>query len=203
MVIILKGEKMLLNFDDNLDNYKLMRQAIIPRPIAWIVTEDEKTNIAPFSYFMALTSTPPTMVISIGQKSNGEAKDTLANIRKTKKCTICIPKESQLDKMHFSSKELEHDVSEADVFDIKLEKKLQDFPAMIKDAPIAFFCELFQELDIKGSKHKPVIVEIKQMFIDDSCFTNKEKLHFEFSPIARIGGDYSFLGEKISAPKIP
>ncbi len=203
MVIILKGEKMLLNFNDNLDNYKLMRQAIIPRPIAWIVTEDEKTNIAPFSYFMALTSTPPTMVISIGEKSSGKPKDTLANIRKTKKCTICMPKESQLNKMHFSSKELEHNVSEADIFDIELEKSLQDFPAMIKDAPIAFFCELFQELDIRGSKHKPIIVEIKQMYIDESCFTNKEKLHFEFDPIARIGGDYSFLGEKIPAPKIP
>ncbi len=194
---------MLLNFDENLDNYKLMRQAIIPRPIAWIVTEDENTNIAPFSYFMALTSTPPTMVVSIGQKSDGAPKDTLANIIKTKKCTICIPKEEQLQQMHFSSKELAHNLSEADVFNIDLEKKAKNFPPMVKDTPIAFFCELFQELDIKGSKHKPIIVEIKQMFIDDTCFTNKEKLYFEFNPIARIGGDYSFLGEKISAPKIP
>ena len=194
---------MLLNFSDNLDNYKLMRQAIIPRPIAWIVTEDENTNIAPFSYFMALTSTPPTMVVSIGHKSDGTPKDTLANIRKTKKCTICMPKEEQLEQMHFSSKELEHDLSEADVFNINLEKKVKNFPPMIKDAPIAFYCELFQELDIKGSKHRPIIVEIKQMFIDDACFTNKEKLYFQFNPIARIGGDYSFLGEIIKAPKIP
>lgn len=194
---------MLLNFSDNLDNYKLMRQAIIPRPIAWIVTEDENTNIAPFSYFMALTSTPPTMVVSIGHKSNGTPKDTLVNIRKTKKCTICIPKEEQLEQMHFSSKELEAGLSEADIFNIALEKKVQNFPPMVKDAPIAFYCELFQELDIKGSKHKPVIVEIKQMFIDDACFTNREKLYFKFNPIARIGGDYSFLGEIIKAPKIP
>ena len=194
---------MLLNFSDNLDNYKLMKQAIIPRPIAWIVTEDENTNIAPFSYFMALTSTPPTMVVSIGHKSDGTPKDTLANIRKTKKCTICMPKEEQLEQMHFSSKELEHDLSEADVFNINLEKKVKNFPPMIKDAPIAFYCELFQELDIKGSKHRPIIVEIKQMFIDDACFTNKEKLYFQFNPIARIGGDYSFLGEIIKAPKIP
>ena len=194
---------MLLNFSDNLDNYKLMRQAIIPRPIAWIVTEDKNTNIAPFSYFMALTSTPPTMVVSIGHKSDGTPKDTLENIRKTKKCTICMPKEEQLEQMHFSSKELEHNMSEADVFDIGLEKKIKNFPPMVKDAPIAFYCELFQELDIKGSKHKPIIVEIKQMFIDDACFTNKEKLYFHFNPIARIGGDYSFLGKTIKAPKIP
>ncbi len=194
---------MLLNFSDQLDNYKLMRQAIIPRPIAWIVTEDKETNIAPFSYFMALTSTPPTMVVSIGEKSTGEPKDTLANIRKSKKCTICMPSESQLQKMHFSSKELNHDESEAELFDIPLDKKLEDFPAMVKESPVAFFCELFDELEIKGSAHKPIIVEIKQMFINDACFTNKQKLHFEYAPIARIGGDYSFLGEKIAAPKIP
>jgi len=194
---------MLLDFNDNLDNYKLMRQAIIPRPIAWIVTKDEITNIAPFSYFMALTSTPPTMVISIGHKSDGSPKDTLTNIRKTKKCTICMPKESQLNEMHFSSKELNHDVSEADVFNIELEQKIKEYPDAIKGAPIAFFCDFMQELDIKGSKHKPVIVEIKHMYIDDTCFTNKEKLYFEYAPIARIGGDYSFLGEKIPAPKIP
>ncbi len=193
---------MLLNFSDNLDNYKLMRQAIIPRPIGWIVTEDENTNIAPFSYFMALTSTPPTMIVSIGQKSNGEPKDTLANIRKTKKCTICIPKESQLEKMHFSAKELAHSISEAETFDIELNKKIENFPDMVHGAPVAFFCELKQELDIEGSLHKPIIVEIRHMYIDDTCFTNKEKLYFEFDPIARIGGDYSFLGTKIPAPKM-
>jgi len=193
---------MLLNFKDKLDNYKLMRQAIIPRPIAWIVTEDTKTNIAPFSYFMALTSEPPTMIVSIGRKSNGEPKDTLKNIRKTKKCTVCIPHQDDLEKMHFSSKELEHDISEAEIFDIDLDKKLKEYPAMIKGSPIAFFCELFQEVPIKESKQTPIIVEIKQMFIDDKTFTCKEKMHFEFDPIARIGGDYSFLGEKIPAPAI-
>ncbi|NOX14452.1 MAG: flavin reductase family protein [Epsilonproteobacteria bacterium] len=194
---------MLLDFNDNLDNYKLMRQAIIPRPIAWIITEDKEINLAPFSYFMALTSTPPTMVISIGHKSDGSPKDTLANIRKTKKCTICMPKENQLNKMHFSAKELAHDVSEADMFDIDLEQKIKDYPPIIKDAPVAFFCQFLQELDIKGSQHKPIIVEIKQMYINDTCITNREKMYFEYAPIARIGGDYSFLGDKIPAPKMP
>ncbi|MCF6172885.1 MAG: flavin reductase family protein [Campylobacteraceae bacterium] len=194
---------MLLDFSDNLDNYKLMRQAIIPRPIAWIVTQDKVINVAPFSYFMALTSTPATMVVSIGHKSDGSPKDTLANIRKTKKCTICMPKEEQLDKMHFSAKELSHEQSEATFFDISLDEKIENFPPAIKDAPIAFFCELVQELEIKGSQHKPIIIEIKHMYINDTCITNKEKMYFKYAPIARIGGDYSFLGKKIPAPKIP
>ncbi|WP_331774883.1 flavin reductase family protein [Sulfurospirillum sp. 1612] len=194
---------MLIDFDENTDAYRLMRQAVIPRPIAWIVTEDHVVNIAPFSYFMALTSTPATMIVSIGHKRNGEPKDTLKNIRKTKKCTICIPQDNQLEMMHFSSKELDEETSEATLFDIPLEKKFQNYPSMIQGAPVAFFCELYQELDIKGSAHKPLIVEIKHMYLEDAYITNKEKMHFEFPAIARIGGDYAHLGVTIKAPIIP
>jgi flavin reductase (DIM6/NTAB) family NADH-FMN oxidoreductase RutF len=89
------------------DIYKLMSHSIIPRPIAWIVTRQNKiTNIAPFSYFTALSSNPPTMIVSIGHKADGTPKDTLENIRKTGACTICIAHPKQLNKMHFSSKSL-------------------------------------------------------------------------------------------------
>jgi len=194
---------MLINFDEKTDTYRLMRQAVIPRPIAWIVTEGQVVNIAPFSYFMALTSAPATMIVSIGNKRNGTPKDTLKNIRNTKKCTICIPQDNQLETMHFTSKELDEEMSEAEVFDIALEKKFQNYPSMIQGAPIAFFCEWYQELDIRGSEHTPVIVEIKHMYIQDACITDKEKMHFSFPAIARIGGDYAKLGATIKAPVIP
>ncbi len=194
---------MLLNFNGELNQYKLMSQSVIPRPIAWIVTEDKDTNVAPFSFFTPLSSNPPSMIVSIGHKSDGTPKDTLANLRKTKKCVICISDEDGLEKMHFSSKELAHNVSEAKEFDIELEKIIENFPPLIKGAPIAFFCEYSQEVDLKGSKTIPVIVEIKQMYIDDKIFTSKEDLYFNYKPIARVGMKYSFLKELIDAPIIP
>ena len=98
--------------------YALMAQTIIPRPVAWIVTEDSegRVNIAPFSYFTGLSSQPPTVVVSIGHKSDGTPKDTLQNIRNTKRCTLCMTDESRLEAMHFSSKPLPHERSEADYF---------------------------------------------------------------------------------------
>ena len=114
------------------EKYKLMAQTIIPRPIAWVVTEDEGViNIAPFSYFIGLSSSPATVLISVGHKSNGLPKDTLANIRKNGKCTICMVDEKNLEKMHFSSKELEKEISEADEFQIKTKTLLDEFPPMI------------------------------------------------------------------------
>lgn len=46
------------------------------------------------------------MIVSIGHKSDGSEKDTLKNLRETKKCTICMVDEAHLEAMHFSSKEL-------------------------------------------------------------------------------------------------
>ena len=109
---------MFVDYDEKAltQRYQLMAQSIIPRPIAWVVTEyDGVLNVAPFSYFMGLSSEPPTMIISIGHKSDGSQKDTLRNLRESKKCTICMVDESLLEKMHFSSKELADDVSEAEL----------------------------------------------------------------------------------------
>jgi len=185
--------------------YQLMAQTIIPRPIAWILTEDAKgtLNIAPFSYFMGLSSEPATMMVSIGHKSDGSQKDTLKNIRENKKCTICIVDEAHLEAMHFSSKELSSDVSEADEFHIKTTKLFEDFPPMVEGVPSAFFCEFYQEIDLKGSKTIPLVVEIKQQFIDDSIISDKEKITLDFEPVARVGKSYALLGKQITPPKIP
>jgi flavin reductase (DIM6/NTAB) family NADH-FMN oxidoreductase RutF len=102
------------------ETYKLMAQTIIPRPIAWVVTEDDGVlNIAPFSYFIGLSSDPATVLVSVGHKPDGSPKDTLANIRKNGKCTICMVEEKDLDKMHFSSKGVDKEISEAALFDIE------------------------------------------------------------------------------------
>ncbi|WP_457747181.1 flavin reductase family protein [Sulfurimonas sp.] len=185
--------------------YQLMAQTIIPRPIAWILTEDAEgsVNIAPFSYFMGLSSEPPTMIVSIGHKSDGSQKDTLRNLRKNKKCTICMVDESHLQQMHFSSKELAQDISEVELFSIKTKKIMNDFPPMVTDVPSAFFCELYQEIDLKGSKTIPLVVEIKAQYINDAIISDKEKITLEYEPLARVGKSYALLGKKILAPKIP
>jgi len=182
--------------------YKLTAQSVIPRPIAWIVTENGVVNVAPFSYFTPLSSNPPTLMVSIGHKSDGSPKDTLRNIRETKKCTVCVGDISQLKKMHYSSKELDKNISEADCFDIDLVYIDKDFPPMIKDVPVAFFCKFYQEIELKESKTIPVILEIKKEYIDKGIVTDKEKFHIDFTPIARIGAHYSTLGRKIAAPEI-
>jgi flavin reductase (DIM6/NTAB) family NADH-FMN oxidoreductase RutF len=186
------------------ETYKLMAQTIIPRPVAWVVTEDEGVvNIAPFSYFIGLSSDPASVLISVGHKPDGTPKDTLANLRKNRKCTICMVEEKDLEKMHFSSKGVDKEVSEAALFDIETETVAEGYPPMIKGVPSAYFCELNQEIDLGGGSTIPLVLNVKEIFVDDAVITDKERLTISFDPVARIGKSYAFLGEEIVPPAIP
>ncbi len=194
----------IVNMERKTDIYKLMSQTIIPRPIAWIVTEDDGVvNIAPFSYFMGLSSEPACVMVSIGYKSDGTPKDTLYNLRKHKKCTICMVEEDALEAMHFSSKALPHTESESDLFHIEVNTVHSNYPPMISSAPVAYFCELNQEIDLGGGTTVPVILNIDKIYVRDDVVTDQENLTLTFSPIARIGKSYAFLGEEIVPPSIP
>ncbi|WP_295422013.1 flavin reductase family protein [Sulfurovum sp.] len=198
---------MIFDFDKDKkinETYKLMAQTIIPRPIAWVVTEDEGVvNIAPFSYFIGLSSEPASVLISVGHKPDGSPKDTLANIRKHKKCTICMVKEGDLEKMHYSSKALDKELSEAQLFSIETERLKEHYPPMIKNVPAAYFCTLNQEIDLGGGTTIPLVLNVNEIFIDNSAIIDKERLTISFKPVARIGKSYAFLGDEIGAPKIP
>ncbi|MEA2050527.1 MAG: flavin reductase family protein [Campylobacterota bacterium] len=193
-----------LDKDKNInEHYKLMAQTIIPRPIAWVVTQDNGVvNIAPFSYFIGLSSQPATVLISVGHKSDGVPKDTLYNIRKHKKCTICMVDEKNLEKMHFSSKSLDKDISETEEFGIETKVMFDEFPPMVEDVPAAYFCTFNQEIDLGDSSTIPLILNVNQIYVKDENITNKERLTIDFDPVARIGKSYSFLGDEITPPVI-
>ena len=69
------------------DIYKLMTGSVVPRPIAWVstISKEGSGNIAPFSYFNAVSANPPMIMFSSGQKDALTPKDTIRNIEETMK----------------------------------------------------------------------------------------------------------------------
>src|SRR5213596_229591 len=66
------------------DAYKLLVSTVVPRPIALATTVDAagRVNAAPFSFFNAVSSRPPVVVLGInGEGPVGGYKDTEDNIR--------------------------------------------------------------------------------------------------------------------------
>ena len=66
------------------ERYKLLSGALIPRPIAWTLTQNEATgslNLAPFSFFTVLASEQPLVSLSVmRRRQDGEMKDTSRNL---------------------------------------------------------------------------------------------------------------------------
>ena len=193
---------MLIDFHQKTasERYHLMTNTVIPRPIAWIATQGEVVNIAPFSYFTPLSSEPATLIVSIGHRPDGTPKDTLRNLRESKKCVVCIVDEEHFEAMHLSSKSLDASQSELDIFNISSQELMEGFPPVPKGIKVAFFCQYLQEVNLKGSKTIPVIVEIKHLYLNNEIISDTEKVNFEFSGIARVGRNYAMQGETIIAP---
>ncbi len=86
---------MIIDFKtwDELSVYQLLIQTIVPRPIAWVLSQNsdlQSYNLAPFSYFNIVTDAPPTFMISISSKTDGAPKDTYVNICSGRPFTVHI-----------------------------------------------------------------------------------------------------------------
>ncbi|RXJ83720.1 flavin reductase family protein [Arcobacter sp. CECT 8985] len=184
---------MILDYKEleDLNRYKVMSDTVVPRPIAWIVTEDGGViNAAPFSYFIPISSNPATLIVSIGQKEPGVPKDTLANILKTKKATICFVNKDNIEEVKNSALALEKNESEIEKFEIDVQKVLEDYPAMISSSQTALFCEYYGKVDIPG-KTTPLILEIKKQFIEDDRID--ERFHVNVDNVGRSGAYFKAM----------
>tara|TARA_B100001093_G_scaffold137619_1_gene130140 strand:- start:1443 stop:2039 length:597 start_codon:yes stop_codon:yes gene_type:complete len=175
--------------------YRLFTHTIIPRPIAWILTENQNKNynLAPFSYFNAVSSSPPLFSVSIGRKQSGEPKDTLFNITNSKHCVVHIPSKEDAALVMDSSKSLEYGCSETESFSIET-TPVQDWPLpRLKKAPIAYYCQFYQKIELGPIPQTLILLEAKSLYLDSKI---EETLDPEsIQPLARLGGKtFSSLG---------
>lgn len=199
---------MLIDFEQIRPNqrYATVTQTLIPRPIAWILSENEDSsfNLAPFSYFNAVASDPPLLMVSIGRRPDGRLKDTHRNIERSGQFVIHIPAFSQADAVNASSATLA--AGESEVTRLKLET--EDFPGFplprVKHCPVAYACEMFEIHAIGSTPMAMILGKIKQVYIEDSLVEQQAggRLKVDagkFDPLARLGGiEYAPLGETVS-----
>ena len=96
------------------DMHEMLVAMIMPRPIAWVSTVDEKGvfNLAPFSMFTSVCLKPPIIGLCIGWTRGGRKKDTLKNIESSKDFVINIVDESLAQAMNQTSAEYPAEVDE-------------------------------------------------------------------------------------------
>ena len=173
--------------------YRLFISAVIPRPIAWVgsVGEDGVDNLAPFSYFMGVSSAPPMLAFSVARLRDGGLKDTARNVLATREFTVSIPEEGTLDVMHQTS--AAYAGSEFDAVGIERAASRAVRPPRVAAARVALECRLHQAHEVGNSLL--VVGEVIEFYVADSLWEGGEVRLTDFRPVARLGGDaYTTLG---------
>jgi flavin reductase (DIM6/NTAB) family NADH-FMN oxidoreductase RutF len=183
---------MIINTTQNpQQNSNLILQTTAPRPIAWIVTQSQEgiVNIAPYSLFTPLSFETPRVIVSFRAKEDGAIKDTLRNIRESKKCTICMVTTKEKEIMHQTSEELYYNVSESEKFQIATHSMVEGYPPVIGSSPIAYFCDFDQEIKLEGESAIPLILRINEIFVEDKIITKSDSLRIKFDALGHIVAD--------------
>jgi flavin reductase (DIM6/NTAB) family NADH-FMN oxidoreductase RutF len=182
---------------DKADVYRLMISCIVPRPIAWVstVAPDGTLNAAPFSYFQALSSQPPTILISVGRRRDGRPKDTRANIEATGEFVVNVVGEESGARMVMSSVGYEPDESEFEKVGLEPAPSVKVKPPRIAECAVALECKLDRVLEIGPSGI--LIAEIVLFHVRDDLLTANNTVDpAKLRPLGRLGGsNYAPLRE--------
>ena len=170
---------------------------VVPRPIGWVSTISDKgiPNLAPFSFFNALSDYPPMLIMSV---ANG--KDTVNNIQATGDCTCSLATKALVDEMNMSSAAVDSSVSEFNLGDVETaDSQLVNTPR-VAASPAAFECKLWKSIELPvtpgrpGSGYTSLIVSVVGVYIDDQYIVDGMIDTAAMQPIARLGYmDYSVV----------
>jgi flavin reductase (DIM6/NTAB) family NADH-FMN oxidoreductase RutF len=188
------------------ERYQLLSSLVVPRPIGWLGTFSKAgvPNLAPFSFYAALSATPMLVGASIGQRK-GEAKDTLTNVRETGAFTVNVVTEPHLEAMNATSGDYPADIDEFRVAGLSMARAESIHAPYVADCPAVFECRLFQEVELRGASNAFVIGEVFMIRLDSA-------LHFvsgtrsvetgSLKPVARLWASaYALLGKTIILPR--
>ena len=197
-----------MNFDPNTleqsEIYKLLTGSIMPRPIGWVSTVDEKgiNNLAPFSYFNMVGDDPPHLMFST-RRDNDTNKDTLNNILTNKQFVVNMVSEEVVEKMNETSQKVAAHIDEFQLVGVTPVASLKIKPMRVQESLVNFECELVHHYFLENHKQGGACVmigRIVMMHFDESILLENHKINLEtYKPVARLAGsNYSKLGEIFS-----
>lgn len=197
------------------DGYQLLIGGIVPRPIAWISTQNTQglLNLAPFSFFMGVSSNPLCLAVSITRKSDGEKKDTLRNVEETGQFVVNSASRTLLDAMNTSSAEFDYGVSEFEKVGVHALPSVKVKPPRVKESLVQFECETYRTVEIgAGDLGSSVLVigKILMIHVAESAYEEPTKpgrlvgrVRFEtLEPASRLGGiSYGFVTDVVDVAR--
>ncbi|MFQ3852262.1 flavin reductase family protein [Staphylococcus sp. 2S1] len=181
-------------------NYKLLSGSIIPRPIAFVTSQDKSghLNAAPFSFFNIVNSAPPMIMIST-VRSEGERKDTSVNIEETEEFVVHITDETIVEEVNKTATPIERKRNELERTNLTcIDSELVSVPG-IQQAKVRMECKLNRIIPLGDPQEGSdlIIGEVVMFHIDDDVYFEDSKIDAQaLAAVSRLAGnDYASLGE--------
>lgn len=184
------------------DNYKLLTNLVVPRPIAWVSTVDEvgMVNLAPFSFFNAVSGEPLYLVISIGVNDLG-MKDTLRNILAGGEFVVNMVTEELFDAMNISAAEFPPEESELLAAGLTPAPSVKVQPPRVAKSQASMECKLHSTVSL--GENTLVIGEVVMFHVADHLLGPRLQVN-NFAPIGRLGSpsQYCRTTDRFDVPRI-
>lgn len=187
------------------DVYEWLTSVIVPRPIAWVSTLNAGglPNLAPYSYFSGLASSPPLVTLGIANLRDGSAKDTLRNAQESGVLCINLVEENLVEQMNQSSGAYPPEVNEFQETGLTSSPCSKIECVRVKESRVAMECRL---VDVHPYGNGPgvnlVVAEVVYMHVADEVLEAGMVADDRLRPVARLGGTaYASLATTYHLPR--
>lgn len=174
---------------------------VAPRPIGWISTvgSDGVVNLAPYSFFNAISDKPPYVMFSSAGR-----KDTLRNAEETGEFVCSLATYDLQDQMNTTSASVAPDVDEMSLAGLTAAPSRLVKPPRVAESPVAFECRYFKTVELTAqngpaNQYAVVIGSVVGIHIDDDAIVDGRVDVTRLRPIARLGYmDYAVVDSVFS-----
>jgi flavin reductase (DIM6/NTAB) family NADH-FMN oxidoreductase RutF len=175
--------------------YRALIGVVTPRPIAWVSTVDAqgRVNLAPFSFFNAVSSQPPLVVFSVGLQRDGSKKDTLRNVEATGELVVNAAVAELAAQVNLTATPLPHGQSEAELAGLSLVPSHRVRPPAVAQSPVHLECLLRQVIPLGSGPGASTLVlgEVVLMDIADGVLDAQGRVDpRQLRTIGRLGDDF-------------
>ena len=176
---------------DMTDRYKLLTGLVVPRPIGWIGTcsSNGTNNLAPYSFFNAVSADPPTVLFSAGTTAR---KDSAANAVETGEFTVNIVGRAVAEAMNTTSASVAEDVDEFELAGLTAVPGVLVGAPRVAEAAAQFECTVTHSMHVgrAGGGNLVVFGEVVAMHVADDVLdgtrVDQQRLH----PVGRHAGNW-------------
>ena len=175
--------------------YRILIHSVAPRPIAWVSTlsKEGQPNLAPFSFFNAVSGKPPMLAFSPGLrqlKTGPTPKDTLRNVRDTGEFVVNVVTWDLAEQMNLTSGEYGPSINEFEVAKVTPRASQLVKPPQVAESPVNFECKLHQVVDLSTEPmgSSLVIGRVVSVSIVDSVLKDGRLDGEALDLIGRMGG---------------